>query len=214
MANPLAPSDVSETMAAPLGDLIAAVGRGLAEAQQSLDMTTIETIKALYGGKDTNLDLMRQLGWQPTWYRIPELSAEITLSLSIGRTSTESGQGPQLAGPGRIRLYVSPMDASYTNRYEYDLQAASVIKFKIVPVPPSSETADRKIVPVVKGKKLSEVRQLLAGLGIPFEIAKDAAPGPDAPVWGTDPDEGELLAGGQQVTLLFYQPAGPASSGQ
>jgi hypothetical protein len=210
MPNPLASSDITETMAAPLGDLIAAVGRGLAEAQQSLDMTTIETIKALFSGTDANLELMRRLGWQPTWYRIPELSAEITLSLSIGATSTQSGQGAQPAGPGRIRLYVSPMDASYTNRYEYDLQAASVIKFKIVPVPPSSELADRKIAPTVKGKPLSEVRALLAGLGIPFEI-KDASPGHDDLVWDTDPGEGELLAAGQKLALLFYKPAGATS---
>ena len=35
MTNPLSAVDISETMAAPLGDLIAGVGRGLAEAQQS-----------------------------------------------------------------------------------------------------------------------------------------------------------------------------------
>ena len=53
MADPLSAVDISETMAAPLGDLIAGVGRGLAEAQQSLDQATIDTIKALYSGTDS-----------------------------------------------------------------------------------------------------------------------------------------------------------------
>jgi hypothetical protein len=200
MANPRSLADVSETMAAPLGDLIAAVGRGLAAAQQSLDLATIETIKALYSGQDANLEIMRQLGWQPTWYRIPELSAELTLSLSVSATETASGQGP-----GSVRLYASPMDASYTNRYDYDLQAASVIKFKIVPVPPAVELADRKIVPALKTMKLSDARQRLASLGIPFKIEEGVTPTDITQVQDTDPSEGSLLAAGEKVTLRLYK---------
>ncbi len=200
MANPRSLADVSETMAAPLGDLIAAVGRGLAAAQQSLDMATFETLKALYSGQDANLEIMRQLGWQPTWYRIPELSAELTLSLSVSATEAASGQGP-----GSVRLYASPMDASYTNRYDYDLQAASVIKFKIVPVPPAVELTDRKIVPALKTRKLSEARQLLVDLGIPFQIQAGGTPTDATQVQETEPTAGSLLGAGEKVTLILYQ---------
>jgi hypothetical protein len=189
-------ANVSETMAAPLGDLIAAVGRGLAEAQQGLDQKTIETLRALYDGRDDTLNLMRQLGWQPTWYRIPELSAEITLSLTIAGTAA--------GAPGRISLYVSPLDASYTNRYDYRLEAASVIRFKIVPVPPSSEMTDRKIVPAVENRSLAEVRQLLASLGIPFTLSGSVAPREDAPVRQIRPPAGSLLAPGQAVELEIF----------
>lgn len=199
MANPLSLVDVSDTMAAPLDDLIAAVGRGLAAAQQSLDAATIETIKAMYSGQDASLDLMRQLGWQPTWYRIPELSAELTLSLSVSATETASGQGP-----GNVRLYASPMDASYTNRYDYDLQAASVIKFKIVPVPPATEIADRKIIPDLKTMKLGDARQRLASLGIPFQMEEGVTPTDGAQVRDTNPPEGSLLAPGEKLTLMLY----------
>jgi hypothetical protein len=198
MANPRTPADISETMAAPLGDLIAAVGRGLAGAQQSLDMGTIETLKALYSGDDANLEIMRQLGWQPTWYRIPELAAELTLSLSVSATEVGSGQGP-----GAIQLHASTMDASYTNRYDYDLQAASVVKFKIVAVPPAVELTDRRMVPALKGRTLEEVRQRLAGLGIPFQIEEGATPPPTAQVLDTRPGAGELLAAGEKLTLIF-----------
>jgi hypothetical protein len=195
MANPRSPADISETMAAPLGDLI---GRGLASAQQSLDLGTIETLKALYRGDDADLEIMRQLGWQPTWYRIPELSAELTLSLSVSATETGSGQGP-----GAIQLHASTMDASYTNRYDYDLQAASVVKFKIVAVPPAVELTERRMVPALKGKPLTEVRQRLANLGIPFQIEEGATPPPAAQVLDTRPGAGELLAPGEKVTLVF-----------
>lgn len=200
MANPRSLVDVSETMAAPLGDLIAAVGRGLAAAQQNLDQATIETIKALYNGQDATLELMRQLGWQPTWYRIPELSAELTISLSVSATETSSGQGP-----GNVQLYASPMDASYTNRYDYDLQAASVIRFKIVPVPPSVEIAERKLVPALKTMKLIDARQRLASLGIPFQIEAGVTPTEGSQIQDTNPPEGALLAAGEKVTLLLYK---------
>lgn len=200
MADPRSLVDISETMAAPLGDLIAAVGRGLATAQQSLDQATIETIKALYSGQDAGLELMRQLGWQPTWYRIPELSAELTISLSMSATETTSGQGP-----GAVQLYASPMDASYTNRYDYDLQAASVIKFTIVPVPPMVELAERKLVPNLKTLKLSDARQRLASLGIPFRIEEGVTPTEETQVQDTTPPEGSLLAAGEKVTLLLYR---------
>jgi hypothetical protein len=200
MAEPRSLVDISETMAAPLGDLIAAVGRGLAAAQQSLDQSTIETIKALYSGQDASLELMRQLGWQPTWYRIPELSAELTLSLSVSATESASSQGP-----GSVQLYASPMDASYTNRYDYDLQAASVIKFTIVPVPPAVDLAERKLVPALKTMRLSDVRQRLASLGIPFQIEEGVTPTEETQVRDTNPPEGSLLAPDEKVTLLLYR---------
>ena len=199
MANGRSPVDIAETMAAPLGDLIAAVGRGLAGAQQSLDLATFETIRAMYKGDDAALEIMRQLGWQPTWYRIPELAAELTLSLSVSATETRAGQGP-----GAVQLYASPMDASYTNRYDYDLQAASVVKFKIVAVPPAVELGERKIVPSLKDRTLAQARQRLADLGIPFQFEKGVTPAETATVQDTAPGEGELLGAGEKVTLKLY----------
>src|SRR5262245_61084621 len=84
-------SDVSDALAAPLGDLIAAAGRGLAEAQRSLDMATVETIKAIHADEDGELRVLRRLGYQPTWYRIPELTAELTVSLTVSSQQVVSG---------------------------------------------------------------------------------------------------------------------------
>jgi hypothetical protein len=203
MAKPTSPTDAAESLAAPLGDLIAAVGRGLAEAQQALDLATVETIKQLYAGGSENLDMLRRLGYQPTWYRIPELHAELTLSLSVGGTATASGAaGGDASGPGRIRLYGSTMDANYTNRYDYDLQAASVIKFRIVPVPPSSQAADLKVVPKLERLPFKEAGARLVELGIPFELPTPP-PRDDEVVQGTNPGPGEFLPPGRRLTLSF-----------
>lgn len=199
-------SDISDALAAPLGDLIAAVGRGLADAQRSLDMSTIETIKALHAGDDENLHLLRRLGYQPTWYRIPELSAEMTVSLTIAGATVTRGiaeeQAAAPSGPGRIRLYVAPMDASYTNRYDFDLQAASVIKFRVVPVPPTTQAAELKVVPRLTHMPFKDAGALLAEMGIPFETSA-ASPGEQQPVAGTEPEAGEFLRPGAKVLLKF-----------
>lgn len=197
---------ISDALAAPLGDLIAAVGRGLAEAQESLDLGTAETLKRLYDGNDSNMELLRRLGYQPTWYRIPELNAEISVSLSIGNTASQSGQGAAAAASGPtppgIRLYVAPLDANYTNRYEYDLQAASVIKFRIVPVPPSAQAAEMKVVPRLERLPWKDASRRLVQLGIAFELPSPS-PRDDELVLGSEPGPGELLTPDQRLTLNF-----------
>jgi hypothetical protein len=186
------PADESlATLAAPLGELIAAVGRGLADAQKALDHGTIETLKALYSGKDADMNMLRQIGYQPTWYRIPELDAEITASLSVSRSSKGTG-----STPGALRMYMSPVDATYSNSYDYNLQAASVIKFKVVAVPPSSQAADMKVVPALVDKPLENAKQLLVDMGMPFETT-----GTGTTVIETSPKPGELLSPGAKVIL-------------
>lgn len=201
--DPLSHSD--DTLAAPLGDLIAAVGRGVAEAQRSLDAASVETLRALAGAssassdaQEKTLSMLRRMGHQPTWYRIPELEAELTVSLTVARTA-ESASAQQGAGP--LRLYLSPVDASYVNRYEYNLQAASVIKFRVVPVPPSPQAAEMKIVPPLAGMISRDAAERLSELGIPFTATRPIGSGNT--VESTTPGAGGLIGPGQSVTLTL-----------
>jgi hypothetical protein len=180
------------TLAAPLGELIAAVGRGLGEAQRALDQSTVDTIKALYKGNDANLESMRRMGYQPSWYRIPELDAEITASMSVSRRAKSVGV------PGQLQMYMSPVDPTYANSYDYDLQAATVIKFKVVAVPPPPRAADMKVMPPVVGMESQRAREKLADLGIPFAVL-----GTGAVVDEASPQAGELLSPGEKATLKF-----------
>ena len=52
---------------------------------------------------------------------------------------------------------------------------------------------------------LSDARQRLAGLGIPFQIEKGVTPTEATQVQDTNPPEGALLAAGEKVTLLLYR---------
>lgn len=187
------PTDESlATLAAPLGDLIAAVGRGLGDAQRALDQSTIDNVKALHSGQDGQLEVMRRLGYQPTWYRIPELDAEITASLSVSRRSKSVGV------PGQLQMYMSPVDATYSNTYDYDMQAAAVIRFKVVAVPPPARATDMKVVPPVVGMESQKAREKLADMGIPFAVV-----GTGAVVAKIQPEAGELLTADEKVTLTL-----------
>ncbi|MCA9697096.1 MAG: PASTA domain-containing protein [Myxococcales bacterium] len=190
-----------DTMAAPLGELIAAVGRGMADAQRSLDAATIETIQALAradpsskNGEERGLTMLRQMGYQPTWYRIPELDAEITASLSVSKAESVSATSP-------LRLYLSPVDASYSNRYDYNLEAATVIRFKVVPVPPTPQAAEMKVVPPIVGLSASKAGERLAELGIPFEATGAISPGNT--VEATSPEPGKLIGPGQTLKMTL-----------
>ena len=196
------PMDVADALSAPLGEIIAAVGRGVAEAQQALDETTIETLRNIYQGDH---ELLARMGYQPTWYKIPELNAEISISLTISGEVKTSSTGTDPTPASGIKLYAAPVDANYSNMYDYNFNAASIIRFKIVPVPPSPQSANLKVVPSLEGKSYGEGKAILAQLEIPYRpaIQVDIEPSDTQSIQSTVPGAGELLYEGQSVDLVF-----------
>ena len=193
-------TQLTDSLSAPLGDLIAAVGRGVSEAQRSLDAGSIATLREMYDADEGTLVELRQLGYQPTWYQIPELEAEITMALSVSGQSSSSGVG---AGPaaGRVKLYAAPVDATFRNRYDFDLRAASSVKFRIVPVPPSPAASEVKAMPSLDGKTYLEARELLASLGIEFTHSGSGSTADEAALVSYSPAAGALLSTDQYATL-------------
>ena len=216
-------SEITRALSAPLGELIAAVGRGVAQAQAALDLHTVETFKAVYGSEEATYKALRELGYQPTWYRIPEVAAEIYVTLSAQgqeRSVSSPAALPASAAPeeqagapgetaaGRIQLYATPVDASFSNTYDYQLRACSQLKFRIVPVPPADQADGMKLVPPdldVVGKPLRNARVRLTQLGIPYEVVDPRfyEPTDDDVVAATTPAPGEILPGGQALVLTL-----------
>lgn len=180
-------------MAASLGELIAQVGEGVAQAQEALDRQALDTLRRIHGSDGGIADL-REIGYQPTWYRIPEAKAEMVVALAMS-----SAPGPDHAG--RSLLLAAPMDATYANRYGYDLRAASRISFRIVPVPPSAAAELARPVPQLVGLSWGEARAALEAVGLvgvaPAATAQAAIATSQAPAAGT------LLQAGRSVDLGF-----------
>jgi hypothetical protein len=194
-------NQLTDSLSAPLGDLIAAVGRGVAEAQQALDTGTLAAVRTMYDTTEGDIADMRRLGYRPTWYQIPEVDAEITVSLSVSGQSSSSGVGGGGPAAGRVKLYAAPIDATFRNRYDFDLKAASTVKFRIVPVPPSPAASDVKAVPSLDGKTYLQARELLADLDIVHEHSGSGSTADEALVLSFSPAAGSLVSSDQAVTL-------------
>src|SRR6266566_6866225 len=140
----------SELLSAPIEAVIIAVGTGVAKAQQELDRFAIETQREI--DEDPFLS---ENGLQATFYQIPRTDLELTVALALEEDASEPGR-PTLSGrniaaevlqPFRLKqVYLQPVNAQYTNRFSYDVQASSKVNLTIVPVPPrvtSAATAPR-----------------------------------------------------------------------
>jgi hypothetical protein len=201
MANLNSASDIADTLSAPLGRLIAAVGQGLAEAQQGLDESTIATLKSLYG-EDGNL--LAAIDYQPTWYKIPEVEAELSIALSISGNIEKNGNATG------IQLLAAPTDANFTNKYDYNVNASSTIRFKIVAVPPSPQAANLIFMPNFVDQPYNKVLTFLEERQIAYEIRdqqlnpleKDNISLTDTTkVSITTPTAGEIIPSGAVVTV-------------
>jgi len=128
------PAKAVEVFSAPIQGVIAGLGRGIAEAQIALDRGSVQAQEEI----DADPTLA-SLGMQATWYQLPRVELELKLAMTIseqrgGTTAAPTIGAIRLAQP--LRLIAQPVSASYQNRFNYDVNAASTIKLAVVPVPP------------------------------------------------------------------------------
>jgi hypothetical protein len=170
---------MKDVLAAPLGEIISSVGAGVGEAQASLDAGSLALSLELYSsevGEDTDqlVELMRAIGYQPTFYSIPEtiVKAKISLAISSQEVTTTN---PALGANGQpknkaVRLYASPNNASNTNRYNLNVAASTELEFKIVPVPPPVGVQNLRVMPDLRNQDLTLALGVLETLGITYQI--------------------------------------------
>ena len=129
---------LKDAFAAPLGDFIASIGEGVGEAQAALDKGSLRQTLEIYNtdpdNAEASLKLLREIGYQPTFYTIPKTTAKAKISLSLSQQSTNTlSEGKSF----RTKMYATPVNATNTNKYNMNLNASAEIQFDIVPVPPS-----------------------------------------------------------------------------
>lgn len=182
---------VHDVMAAPLGDMIAAVGEGVAEAQAALDEGSIaKTLEIYQADGDQALEVLRSIGYRPTFYALPETTGELRVSLSLGNAAQSPGaaSGPAAGAPSApaslsrlasarrvaIRPYAAPVNAGFANRYAYNAELSAKLTFKIVPVPAPDGADELRVVPDLTGKPVAEASAIAEGLGLKVEVQDSA----------------------------------------
>lgn len=201
---------INDTTAAPLGQIIASVGQGVAQAQRALDEQALAQLEALYRDSDEAMALLRRSGWQPTFYTLPETEGEVKVALSLSGSISGKGQATRpassslgRAGASRIALYAAPVDAGYQNRFGYQATIGASLRFRIVPVPPPPEVEDMPIVAVPRliSMPRDTAQELLAEFRLEMEV--DPSGAPSGKVLTQVPSPGEVLRRGDSVTVTL-----------
>ncbi|WP_343637226.1 hypothetical protein [Fluviicola sp.] len=160
MSEPTNPVQLfSEMLGSPLGELISSVGQGVGDAQAALDQGALEQTLEIYDlSKDDEktdaelklLKLIREIGYQPTFYTIPETEVEAQISLSL---DLKSEQASPIGGTplSKFKVNATPLNAGNMNRFGLQANAMAKLKFKIVPVPPPQNIVDIRYVPDLVG---------------------------------------------------------------
>ena len=119
---------IEETLSESLDDILFTVGKGIAAAQLELDRNSLATQVLI----DNNATLS-DWGVQASWYHFPETTIEVRLSLSLHWQEIKREGAPSY---WKLSLLGTPHNASYQNQFNYDASGSSVVKVRIVSVPP------------------------------------------------------------------------------
>jgi hypothetical protein len=169
----------SELLGGPLGELISSVGQGVGDAQAALDQGALQQTLELYDlSKDEDrtdeelklINLIRGMGYQPTFYAIPETEVEAQISLSLDLKSEQSSPigGYALS---KYKINATPLNAGNVNRFGLQADAMAKLKFKIVAVPPNANLGELRIVPDFSSKNWNdETKELIQNLGFTYEL--------------------------------------------
>lgn len=198
---------LKDVLAAPLGELISSVGAGVAEAQAALDAASLSQTLAIYDSvNDGNavIQSLREIGYQPTFYTIPEteVEAQISLSLSYSEQSQQNSQGSSLSN---LRIYTTPTNASVTNAFNMNIAASSKIKFKIVAVPPpaSVQEAIQRVPNLVGLVTTPDAEDLLAEGAFKLAISNPSGNDAERKILSQTPEAGIYQLRGSTVTVVL-----------
>lgn len=106
-------------------------------------------VKITFDGKQYSL---LQLGFTPTFYQFVDTLLEIKMSISMSTETTSkssrtsfSSQAKGSVGwfSAKASLKASTVSASFASKYQYSAEGSSLIRTKLVPVPPPAILEER-----------------------------------------------------------------------
>lgn len=138
----------------PFPEMVRSLGIGIAEAQYALDRVAVRIAQQMAGFKvDNNGELvpddsalvkltsnpsdpgvsLLSLGFTPTFYQFVETHIEFKMAISM-KTSTETTVGAEV-GASYFGFVSASVNASYSQKYQYEASGSSEMRTKLVTVP-------------------------------------------------------------------------------
>lgn len=151
----------------PFAEMVSSLGKAIAEAQFQLDQNSIEILRMMgeddtvslpfvsvssnVVGSEGTLTItdeemstsMIGAGFQPTFYQFAETIIEVKIAISISYGSSyEQTYGSQSEVKNtRVRKKTvttsTSVDATYSSKYNYSAEGSSLLRTRLVPVPPN-----------------------------------------------------------------------------
>ena len=132
-----------ELLNVPFGQMIIQMSTAIAEGQSRLDENGIELAKFLstttiklpgIKAADPEVEIsLIGIGFMPSFYQFQESIIEVKMAITMA-TSSEFKLGVSAkAGWGPFSASVN---ASYSRKYDYKVEGSSLLRTKLVPVPP------------------------------------------------------------------------------
>jgi hypothetical protein len=133
-----------ELLNVPFGDMIMQLSSAIAEGQMELDKTAIETTKLLVKEIELpKIDPTQEsatekfpliaLGFYPPFYQFQESIIEVKMAITMATSREEKGTVSAKVGWGP---FAASVNASYSSKYDYKVEGSSLLRTKLVPVPP------------------------------------------------------------------------------
>jgi hypothetical protein len=156
---------IADLLSAPMEAVIVALGVSIARAQQELDRHSMDTQREI--NEDPQL---ADIGLQAPWYQMPKVELELTMAIAMEERKTatpSSPASPASAAPRPLaaaavlqkypikQLYLQPVNATYNNQFNFNVNASSKVKLTIMPVPPpGSETG---VTPILTREQVLKI---------------------------------------------------------
>lgn len=203
----------------PFAEMISSLGKAIAEAQFQLDQNSIEilhmmgeddtvslpfvSVSSNVEGSEGTLTItdeemstsMIGAGFQPTFYQFAETIIEVKIAISISyessyeRTYGYKSDVKNTRVKKRTVTTSTSVDATYSSKYNYSAEGSSLLRTRLVPVPPNTmisqviemrNRAMEKFFDIEMAKCAAEIEAAAKALENVESVKKGTAPEGDA----------------------------------
>lgn len=161
-----------ELLNVPMGDMIRQMAFAIADAQIQLDESSLRVAEMMSGQRiernadgsatgtpidtrvlfDGEMLSMLELGFVPTFYQFIDTVIEVKIAIKISSefasSTTIRGERKTASltfGSGGINYSVTttPIDATYSSKYNFTSEGSSLLRTKLAPIPPPTILEER-----------------------------------------------------------------------
>ena len=150
----------------PFGEMVSSLGMAIAQAQCALDQNSIEILKMMGEADTVTLPMVETMeysnkkltvkdkdfstsmigaGFQPTFYQFAETVIEVKMAISMSQESSSERNTKTTETSNKKNFWrnkstarTTTVDATYSSKYNYSAEGSSLLRTRLVPVPPNT----------------------------------------------------------------------------